>query len=305
MLNPAHVLPNTLLPAGVPSGGHQPCVGQYHCGQTAVQVGSFCGPAAEKSTGVLQPRAGQGTARSGAGACLPAGTKTLGHVWQGPACHNAWEPPLLERVNYTHPSSLRSLWLDDQTDCQGIDRTDKVDNFSFWRNDLPCMTLYLQLGCKEDTYIFCVFGFFSIFSPLSSFPLKISALSKSDKNIKANTEPQAASLHTTSLVSCVTLPEQCIPFHSQISAFRYILCLTDAVTNPLFQSFMKDVSRIAVNYCNPISFLHASFVLKFYLEIVRILDHMNKINAIIFINFNDLHVLSNFIPIQMNKKKKI
>lgn len=46
-----------------------------------------------------------------------AQTKNLRPVWPGPACHNAWEQPLLKPVKLhssTYPSTLGSFWLDDQ-----------------------------------------------------------------------------------------------------------------------------------------------------------------------------------------------
>lgn len=172
---------------------------------------------------------------------LPSYTDQESEAHVARACLPQWlgtAPAEASETTLAHSPINLGFTLDGWSDAlfQVTDWTGKADYLQFWCNDLPCR-----------------------------FPLKITSLSKLDKNM--NTKSLRTSLYTTSLVSCVILLEQCIPFCSQISVFRYILCLRDAVINPWFQSFMKDVrSRIAINYCNPIAFLHTRFALKFYLE---------------------------------------
>lgn len=156
------------------------------------------------------------------GACLPAQSKNLRAVWPGPACHKAWEPGLplacWGQWNYTHLPAPGSLWLQ---------KNQKRHFFQVrmnWESRLfailvqwPSLSgfipqLWRYVVVRKTGWVF------SFFPPLPSFLSKISALSKLDKSIKANKELQTC-LHTTSLVSCAILPEQCIPF-----AHRY-LCL--------------------------------------------------------------------------------
>lgn len=145
--------------APVPSGGNQPSVGQYCCGQTPVPWGTFMAQLLHK------PSSGKR-----AQVCTVPFRAQYAIEWESSFLHRPriWGPcgqclpatmpgnsPCWSRWNYTHPSTLGSLWLDDQTPFFKL----QIELGKQIICNFGAMTflvwLYTSaaviLGCKEDT----------------------------------------------------------------------------------------------------------------------------------------------------------
>lgn len=159
-----------------------------------------------------------------------------------------WDPSFLQEqeqeawveVALTHQSPVHFGWMIWHFFFKLQIELGKQTIYNFDVTFLVCCTFIPQLlWYLLVMRILSLSFFFSFLIPLwNVFLWKLvhyRNLIKTEKQTKS----LRTSVHTTSLVSCVILPEQRNPFHSQISVFRYILCLRDTVINPWFQALWE------------------------------------------------------------------